>query len=149
MKRTRTKLLAAGILLVALGNAVAQSLSTVQFASATYSVHENAGSVTLTVQRIGEPDGYAYVEYATQDGSATDGADYVAQNGSLAFFGGTNLSIIIPILNDAVAEPDKTFSVTLFNADAFFDELGEITTAIVTVRDNDRGGVEFSAAAYT
>src|SRR3989442_13639887 len=110
MKRTRTKLLAAGILLVALGNAVAQSLSTVQFAAASYSVNENAGSVTLTVQRIGEPDGYAYMEYATRDGTATDGSDYIGQRGVLEFFGETSLTIQISLLNDTVAECDETFS---------------------------------------
>src|SRR5712692_2850360 len=87
-----------------------QSISTVQFTAASYFVNENAGSVTLTVQRIGEPDGYAFVEFATHDGSATNGSDYVAQSGYLEFAGETNLTIEIVLVNDALGECDEDFS---------------------------------------
>src|SRR5262245_9335730 len=131
MKRTTTRLLIAEMVLLALGNGFAQSLSTVQFASAAYSVNENAGSVVLTVQRVGPPDGTAYVEYVTQSDSATDGEDYSGDWQYVLFNGETNLTIRIPILNDMVAEPNETFLITLFNADPHDTSLGLITRALV------------------
>ena len=53
MKTTKRELLAALILFLVLGNAGAQSLSTVQFSSARYAVSENAERVTITVKRSG------------------------------------------------------------------------------------------------
>jgi hypothetical protein len=146
--QTKTNLLAAGMALATVVTGFAQSLSTVQFASASYSVNEGAGSVIVTVQRIGEPGLGAYVEYATHDESAENGTDYIEQNGYLWFNGDTNLTITIPIVDDAVAESDETFSITLFNPDPFNTELGSVTNAIVTVLDDDRR-VEFSPATYT
>ena len=141
-------LVTVGMLLALWINSVAQPISTVQFSSARYSVSENGGTVTLTVERIGEPGGTAYVEYATRNGTATNGTDYVEGRGCLQFFGETNLTIVVPILNDTVAERDETFSVALFNPDPFDTELGTFTNAIVTILDNDRG-VEFSSDVFT
>jgi hypothetical protein len=138
--RASLKLVAAGLYLGTLLNLTAQSLSTVQFVSASYSVSENAGSVTLTVQRTGPPGGHAYVEFETGDGTAAAGFDYVAQRGTLVFFGETNLTILVPILNDGVAEPDKGFVVRLFNPDPFDNELGAIASAMVTILDDERLG---------
>src|SRR5262245_38153356 len=93
-----TPFFVAGILLLALRNACAQPFSSVQFTSANYAVNENGGSVILTVERIGPP-GTAYVEYATRNGTAISGDDYIEQTNALYFVGETNLTIVIPILN--------------------------------------------------
>jgi hypothetical protein len=62
----------------------------------------------------------------------------------------------IPIINDALAEPDETFEVTLSNASGAV--LGSVTTAAVTIPSNDQpvpppangqpGILQLSAAAY-
>ena len=143
--RTKVRLMTV-VALLALGNVCAQ-VSTVQFTKASYSVNENGASVTLTVERIGEPGGTASVEYATRDGTATNGEDYVAQGDVLYFNGEINMTIVIPILNDAVAERDKTFSVFLFDPDPFDAELGAVTNSVVTILDDDRG-VEFSGYSF-
>jgi uncharacterized delta-60 repeat protein len=88
-----------------------------QFASATASVLQDGGSLILTVNRVGGTDGPATVQFATSDGTAIAGTDYVTTTGVLSFAPGQSTqSITIPILNSAVAGPDRTFTVTLNNA---------------------------------
>ncbi len=55
-----------------------------QFSAATYSVAENGGTVTVTVDRVGGSAGAVSVDFATADGSATTaGLDYTAALGTL------------------------------------------------------------------
>ncbi|UCH26433.1 MAG: S8 family serine peptidase, partial [Trueperaceae bacterium] len=49
---------------------------TLSFASGSYSVDEGAGSVSITVERVGGSSGLVSVDYATSDGSASSGSDY-------------------------------------------------------------------------
>jgi len=59
-----------------------------------------AGTVTLTVQRTNDLSSEVSVDYATADGTATNGLKYTATNGTLAFAPGeTNKTIVVPILN--------------------------------------------------
>ena len=52
--------------------------------------------------------------YATADGTATAGTDYVAANGSLTFNPGeTSKTVSVTINGDTVVEPDETFTLTL------------------------------------
>ncbi len=54
------------------------------------------------------------VSYATIDGNATEGLDYLSRVGTLAFPPGiTSLPVEIEILADALDEPDETFAVDL------------------------------------
>ena len=58
------------------------------------------------------------VGYATADGTATAGADYLPISGSLAFAPGETVkSIPVVVLSDKVKEPDEVFSVVLSGAD--------------------------------
>ena len=57
------------------------------------------------------------VEYATQAGSATEGADYIRTTGTLTLAPGqTRASIQVPVLNDGVPEEIESFTVILSNA---------------------------------
>jgi Calx-beta domain len=57
------------------------------------------------------------VDFQTANGSATAGQDYQAQAGTVHIpAGATSATIAIPIITDALAEPDQTFSVNLGNA---------------------------------
>jgi Calx-beta domain len=80
---TKLNLLAAGIFLTALSTGLGQS--TIQFSTNLYYVAENAGSVTLTIQRTGDTNTTLTVDYATADGTATASLDYTATNGTLTF----------------------------------------------------------------
>src|SRR4030095_6194336 len=54
------------------------------------------------------------VDYATANGTATAGSDYVATNGTLTFNpGDTTKTIPVTINGDVGFEPDETFTVTL------------------------------------
>src|SRR5262249_22312127 len=48
-----------------------------QFNAGSYSLLENGGSLTVTVTRTGGASGAVTVHYATSDGTATAGSDYV------------------------------------------------------------------------
>ncbi len=56
------------------------------------------------------------VDYATADGTATAGGDYAETTGTLTFAAGeVRRTIPVPLLDDAVDEPDETFAVVLSN----------------------------------
>jgi len=57
------------------------------------------------------------VNYATADGTATAGSDYVAANGVLTFLPGTTSQpITLTVKDDTVVEADETFFVNLSGA---------------------------------
>jgi chitinase len=57
------------------------------------------------------------VNYATSDGTATAGSDYVAGSGTLTFAAGvTAQTVHVDIIGDTTVEPSETFKVTLSNA---------------------------------
>ena len=87
---------------------------TVQFGTATYIVDENGTSATITVTRTGGTASGVTVRYATSDGTATAGTDYIATSGTLIFAAGeTSKDFTIPLLDDTLVDGDKTFSVVL------------------------------------
>ncbi len=91
--------------------------STFQFSATTYTVVEDAGTVVLNVQRWGDTDTVVSVDYATANGTATNGLKYTAVSGTLAFGSGeTNKDIVVPILNEGFVEGTQTFTVSLTNA---------------------------------
>ena len=56
------------------------------------------------------------VQYATRDGTAVAGLDYVAANGKLVFPPGTtNLTLTLAVKGNTKDEPDRTFYVLLSN----------------------------------
>jgi uncharacterized repeat protein (TIGR01451 family) len=70
-------------------------------------------SVTLTP---GGPSTVG-VDFATADGTAVAGSDYVSTSGHLTFAGGqTNQTITVLVKGDNSSEPDETFFVNLTNA---------------------------------
>jgi hypothetical protein len=97
-----------------------------------------AKHVTLTVTRIAGSTGSVSVNFATSDGTATAGADYLAQAGTLFFADGqTSQTIRIPILDDGTIEGgSETFNVTL-SSPGGGAVLGSQTTQVVTIADPD------------
>lgn len=92
------------------------------------SVDENLGTVNVPVTLTGAVQGAFDVDYATADGTATiAGGDYNNAAGTLTFTGTANQSqnIVLTVLNDAVIEPDETFTV----------QLSGITNGLVTLAD--------------
>jgi len=81
---------------------------------------ENAegGAVTFTVALSGAADAAITVDYATVNGSAISGMDFVGQAGSVTFSPGeTEKTITVQLVDDDVIEPrPETFTVDLSHA---------------------------------
>ena len=120
-------------------------------ASATYSVGEADGVVTVGVVRVGSGSGAANIDFGTSDGTAEAGTDYTATNGTLSWADGvlgTNWFAVHILDNDITDDPDATFSAAISNATA--GSIVSPSNATVTIVDNDpRGELSFTSATYT
>jgi hypothetical protein len=117
----------------------------------TYSATATEGSnAALTVQRT-NGNGPASVHYATSDGSALAGQQYVATSGTLTFADGEiQKTITIPTIDDHVFHLfGLSFGVTLSAPTGGF-VLSLNSTASVTITDIDpRPLLSFEAQTYT
>ncbi|PPU58862.1 hemagglutinin [Xanthomonas codiaei] len=84
------------------------------------SVNEgNSGTTTATFTvSLSQASGQTVtVNYATSDGTATAGSDYVARSGTLTFAPGTTAQgVAVSVNGDTAVEPNETFSVGLSGA---------------------------------
>src|SRR5439155_26065554 len=118
--------------------------------SPTYFVSEAAGSVTLTVLRLNGSNGVLSVRFATADGSATAGSDYLYTSNILTFANGETLkTFTIPILQDTLVEGDENFTVTLSSLQPPGAAQLVTSTATVTILDDDVGFSFASNGLYT
>jgi len=118
-----------------------------EFQFATYSVAEDAGAVLLGVVRGDDGTNAVTVDYVTFDLTATNGLDYTGVTNTLLFAAQERLSFIaIPILNNTLKQPNRTFGVTLSNP--VNATLGSQKTATVTIVDNDQG-FAFDRSSYS
>jgi uncharacterized repeat protein (TIGR01451 family)/uncharacterized delta-60 repeat protein len=111
--------------------------SGLKFSSSAYSVSESGVSTTITVQRVGILTNTVTVHYATQDGSATAGADYVATSGNLTFTNGeTTKTFNVQIIDDTLIEGNET---VLLSLSGVFGQasLQTPSAAVLTIIDND------------
>ena len=96
--------------------------------------------MSMTVSLSELANGLVNVDYATSNGSATAGTDYIAQSGTLTIDSGfTSGTIDITVNGDTNYEPDETFNVTLSNASANAILTSDI--AIGTIRNDDASGL--------
>jgi len=110
----------------------------VQFSAGSYSVDEKDRSAVITVVRTSSSSGEILVDYGTMDGSASAGADYEGISGTLIFHDGeVSKTFSVSILDDSIAEAEKTVKLSLSNPKGGA-VLGTPSTAILTIDDNDR-----------
>ncbi len=121
-----------------------------QFSSATYSVGEGDGTVTLTVTRTSGTTGAVTADYTLGGGTATGGAscggsvDYVNTGGTVSFADGeTSKTFNVTICDDASIEGNETFNATLSNPTGGAT-IGTPNPATVTIVDNDLPSGTFS-----
>lgn len=111
--------------------------ATVQFSMARMQVAEGAGNATVRVSLSGPITQSVTVDYATGDGSATAGSDYVATSGTLTIAAGQrSASFEVPIVDDSAIEDSETALLTLGNPHGA--ALGSPATAMLVILDNDR-----------
>jgi len=119
----------------------------VQFAGASLSVGEGAGSATMAVNLSAASGRTVMVTYTTSDGTAGAGSDYTTASGTLIFAPGqTSRSFNISIADDSLAELDETLQIGLSNPSNA--SLGATASATLTISDNDvaRPTVSMSAS---
>lgn len=110
---------------------------TIEFSRKDFVVAEDGIVANLTITRGGNTAGIATVNYATSNGDALAGSDYVTKAGTVTFADGeTSKNITITILNDNIQEINEFFNVTLNNASGSAT-LGLKTIAEVTIIDDD------------
>ncbi|MFO0908858.1 MAG: Calx-beta domain-containing protein [Isosphaeraceae bacterium] len=124
-----------------IGNAV----PSVSFATASASVRESNGSISLTVTR-NSTVGTNTVDYATIAGTAVPGLNYTTRAGTLTFAPGVaSQTITIPVLSDNAVHGALTFTVALSNPSGAV--LAAPSTATVTIADDDTPGTLGLAAS--
>src|SRR5204863_884704 len=123
----------------------------IQFAAASYSVNEAAGSITITVARARDISLPASADYATNDGSspatfvpcsvisgaALDRCDFNRTLGTLQFAAGqSSKTFTILISNDSYIEGVETVQLVLSNPTTGA-VLGNQATATLSIIDDD------------
>jgi len=129
----------------------------VQFTSPAYYTNENAGAARVTVTRSGGSVGTLTVEFSTQDGTATNGLNYLGMTNTLTWNNGDIAAkvIAIPVLDDGVVEAnDLTVNLQLSSATVNGTNnpavLRGTTNATLAIVNTDfRGQVRFSTDSYS
>ena len=86
----------------------------VQWGSPAATHAEGAPPAGLQIVREGPVDGWARVDWSTQDGTAKAGEDYTAASGQLLFEPHqTTATVTVPLLADSADEPDETVLLKL------------------------------------
>jgi uncharacterized repeat protein (TIGR01451 family) len=115
----------------------------------TYSVAENGSLAPITVT-LDAPNPYASVtvNYATDDGSAASGSDYIAASGALTIPAGSlSATFSITIVGDLVDESDETVLLSL--SDPGGGSLSSPIAATLTIIDDDTAGIEVNPTTLT
>ncbi len=100
-------------------------------------VDEGSGTAILGVIRTDRTYGEVSVDYATADGTAVAGEDYVATTGALVFASGqTAATLSVGLLDDAVAEPGESFVISL-SSPGGEAVLGERVLTAIDIQDDD------------
>jgi uncharacterized delta-60 repeat protein len=109
---------------------------------------EALGSATVRVQRLGNTTGSTTVRYATVDGSATGGADYVSQTGTITFAPlEVTKTFTFPVIDDGLVEEDETIQITLSARDPRPGAEVDPRPGLVPILDDERpGSLDFGFA---
>jgi uncharacterized protein (TIGR03118 family) len=105
--------------------------------SPTFTVVENAGTLSIAVTRGGDATVPGTVDFATADGTASQQSDYIIANGTLSFAAGEmTKNVVISIIDDVKVEGSETFTFSLSNPTGGV-VLGSANTSTITITDND------------
>lgn len=138
---------------------------TIGFKHARYAFLENCGHAKLYITRSGPLDVKVSVNYATRDGTAHAGSDYVEDKGTLTFEKDqTEICLQISITDDNAYEENEEFYVDLSDPQIIdapgsscsaIAKLGEIgkalpkTVTVVIIDDDEPGQLRFQEEDVT
>jgi len=126
-----------------------------EFSSGNFQANENAIVAPITIRRTGgtsgpnaDGSGNVSVQFATSDGTATNGVNYLGITNNIVFPAGEVLETVnVPVLDDFVVTPNLTVNLALSNPTPPAS-LGDQLTATLTIVNVD-SAVAFSSAFYT
>ena len=115
--------------------------TSVYFENSTYSISENEGTVQLTLVLSNPSTITIPVHLYVNGSSAIPGEDYEFKNDTPVIFQSeiTKTKFNISIIDDELFEQDENFAVTIEPSSLPNKvNVGNVSTAIVTILDNDR-----------
>jgi uncharacterized delta-60 repeat protein len=109
--------------------------SGLSFSSPTYSILKSGVATNITIIRTDNTNLTSTVNFATADGTAVAGTDYVATNGLMTFTNGeTSHTFSLRVIATTTVQPDKTVLLQLSNPTNGI--LVSPSAATLTIRDN-------------
>ncbi len=119
-----------------------------QFRRPFFGAAEDGTNAVLTVERVGGSAGAVSAQIVVTDDTARLGTDYLAPAATISFADGeTQKTLLIPLVNDDVPEPDKDFVVALVQP-AGGALLGSQARAVVLLEDDD-STIQFASTNFT
>ncbi|TQV88070.1 Calx-beta domain-containing protein [Aliikangiella coralliicola] len=113
----------------------------IQLSGSSFNISESFSELTITVLRANGSFGDISVDYEYSDGTAINGEDFNATNGTLFFADGeTSQTITIGIVDDSQDESDESFEIALVNPVNTI--IAGEATATINISDNDETEVE-------
>ena len=133
----------------AFSNPITEVFGTVQFQMASFEVNEGVGTATIVATRLGGSGGAFTIKYATADGSAMAGTDYLPASGTLTFQPGQATQTFgVTIVNNGLSAPAKALRLGLGSPTGPIT-LGPVSSAVLTIVGNQPGAFQFSMGGYS
>lgn len=125
----------------------------VRVASVATTVQEDAGTVTVIFQRLGDHNGSPIsATFGISNGTAQAGVDFTTPASLTVNFAAneSNASVVIPVANRTGFHGNRSFTLTLANATGGY-VIGSAASTVVTITDvdPDPGALAFTAASFT
>jgi hypothetical protein len=119
------------------------------FASETGSGLESTTATSVRIVLSAPHFETVTVHYAVTAGTAEgSGVDYTLSAGTATIPAGeTSTTVPFSVVDDAIDEPDETFTITLSSPVSAI--IGSATSTVYTILDNDTGAVVFSASSLS
>ncbi|HTL55238.1 MAG TPA: Calx-beta domain-containing protein [Candidatus Limnocylindrales bacterium] len=120
----------------------------VSFSSPVYVAPESDSSITIGINRVGT-NGVTTVSYASTNGTAVAGTNYIAVSGSLSFASGESFkTLAVPLLHDPRVTGPLSFTLGLYNPSGPA-RIYANNPATVTINDADAGFAFTNSTFYT
>lgn len=110
--------------------------SVISFEQNNITISESSNELTVSINRDGDTQNIASVDYSTVEGTAKEASDYIVDSGTVTFNQGeSSKTISISIIDDAVVESEETFSISL--SVPYQSTIGEHNKIEVSIQDQD------------
>ncbi|MGB8510114.1 MAG: Calx-beta domain-containing protein [Pyrinomonadaceae bacterium] len=124
-------------------------VNTVSFGAPNFTTAEGTKAANIVITRTGDTSEAATLDYQTASGTASAPADFAPVHGALRFAAGeTQTCFTVPIVDDADIEPAESINLVISDP-TDGARLGEQSTAVLTITDDDAPMLGFAQKAYT